>query len=60
MADNICREVQAWWGDDLFVNPQQFPEPDNKDGLFSSTTCEADNKEADKIYKQVDQMMGSC
>ncbi|KAN0136251.1 hypothetical protein V8E53_006111 [Lactarius tabidus] len=56
--DQINIEVQAWRGEDLYVNPEQFPEPNNKYGLFCGTTCKADDKEADKIYKQVDRTTG--
>lgn len=60
MADNIRSEVQALRGEDLYINPEQFPALDNKYGLFSGTTCKVDDKEVEKIYKQFDRMIGSC
>ncbi|KAF8258970.1 PRP1 splicing factor, N-terminal-domain-containing protein, partial [Lactarius quietus] len=53
-------EAPARRGEELDVDPEQFQDPDNEYGLFSGTTYEADDEEADKIYEEVYLAMDSC
>jgi pre-mRNA-processing factor 6 len=47
-------------GEEVTVDPEQFLYPDNNEyGLFSGTTYEQDDEEADKIYDSVDDAMDS-
>jgi hypothetical protein len=41
------------------VDPEQYQDPDNEVGLFSGTTYEEDDEEADKIYEAVDNQLDS-
>ena len=53
----IHRDVQARRGEEQDVDSEQFQDPDNEFGLFAGTTYEADDKEADRIYEQVNRTM---
>ncbi|KAI0249128.1 PRP1 splicing factor, N-terminal-domain-containing protein [Lactifluus subvellereus] len=50
-------EVQVRGGEEPDADPDRFQDPDNEYGLFAGMTYEADDKEADKIYEQVDRKM---
>ena len=55
----IClSEAQARRGEEPEIDPDQFQDPDNEYGLFSGTTYEQDDEDADNIY-EVDHAMDS-
>jgi hypothetical protein len=50
-------EAQAKRGEEAEYDPDQYQDPDNEVGLFSGTTYDEDDEEADKIYDSVDEQM---
>jgi pre-mRNA-processing factor 6 len=55
----VLREAQAKRGEDSEYDPDQFQDPDNEFGLFSSASNEEDDREAERIYDAVDEAMDS-
>ena len=52
-------EAQARRGEEPEIDPDQFQDPDNEYGLFSGTTYEQDDEDADRVYEGVDHAMDS-